>query len=147
MVEMEEEEKWFIDIYVTFSVFQYYILSFYFLVIKGTKINHDYWFEFRRERESVNKREKREILFYLDSNSVIIFEKTLTGVVAALECCDRRWLFLRKEKRSKNEEKDVTEICNRRIERNKEEKCSLPWFSEAVLTKRCKELVCNICVL
>ena len=47
MVEMEEEEKWFIDIYVTFSVFQYYILSFYFLVIKGTKINNDYLFEFR----------------------------------------------------------------------------------------------------
>jgi len=32
---MEEEEKWFIDIYVTFSLLQYYIVSFYFLLIKG----------------------------------------------------------------------------------------------------------------
>ena len=32
---MEEEEKWFIDIYVTFSLFQYYILSFYVFLIKG----------------------------------------------------------------------------------------------------------------
>ena len=68
-------------------------------------------------------------------------------MVPALECCDRRWLFLGKEKRSKNEEKDVTEICNRRIERNKEEKCSLACFFEAAITKRCKELVCSICVL
>ena len=58
------------------------------------------------KRECRKKREKGEILFHLGSNSVI-YEKTLTGVVAALECCDRRWLFLGKEERSKNEEKDV----------------------------------------
>ena len=39
----------------------------------------------------------------------------LTGVVAALECCDRRWLFLGKEGRSKNEELNVTGICNRQM--------------------------------
>ena len=47
MVEIVEEKKWFIGIYVTFSLFQFYILSFYFLLIKGTKINNDYLFEFR----------------------------------------------------------------------------------------------------
>ena len=36
------------------------------------------------------KREKGEILFHLGSNIVVIFENLLTGVVAALECCDRR---------------------------------------------------------
>ena len=76
------------------------------------------------KRECQTKREKGEIVFHLGSNSVIIFENTLTGVVAALECCDRRWPFHGKEERSKNEEKDVTQICNRRMKRNKEEKCS-----------------------
>ena len=76
------------------------------------------------KRECQTKREKGEIVFHLGSNSVSIFENTLTGVVAALECCDRRWPLHGKEERSKNEEKDVTEICNRRMKRNKEEKCS-----------------------
>ena len=68
--------------------------------------------------------EKGEIVFHLGSNGVIIFENTLTGVVAALECCDKRWPFHGKEERSKNEEKDVTQICIRRMKKNKEEKCS-----------------------
>ena len=79
-----------------------------------------------QKTESVTKREKCEFFFHLDSNSVIIFKKTLTGVVAGLECCDRRCPFHGKEERSKNEEKDVTEICNRRMKRNKEDKCSPP---------------------
>ena len=50
--------------------------------------------------ECRKKREKGQILFHWGSNSVIISENTLTEVVAALECCDRRWLFLGKEERS-----------------------------------------------
>ena len=61
------------------------------------------------------KREKGEILFHLGSNIVVIFENLLTGVVAALECCDRRWLFLGKDGRSKNEELNVSGICSRRM--------------------------------
>ena len=39
------------------------------------------------EKEECRKnREKGKILFQLASKSVIIFENTLTGVVAALEC-------------------------------------------------------------
>ena len=63
-------------------------------------------------------------MFQLGSKGVIIFENTLTDVVAALECCDRRWLFLGKEERSKNEELNVTGICSRRMKRNKENRCS-----------------------
>ena len=63
------------------------------------------------------KRENGEILFQLGSNSVITFESLLTGVVAGLGCCDRRWLFLGKEERSKNEELNVTGICNGRMTR------------------------------
>ena len=65
-------------------------------------------------------------MFQLGSKSVIIFENTLTDVVAALECCDRRWLFLGKEERSKNEELNVTGICSWCMKRNKENKCSPP---------------------
>ena len=72
------------------------------------------------------KREKGEIFFHLGSNSVIVFENTLTDVVAALECCDRRWLFLGKEEQSENEELIVIGICNRRMKRNKENKCLPP---------------------
>ena len=50
-------------------------------------------------------REKSEILFQLGSKSVITFENTLTDVVEALECYDRRWLLLGKEERSKNRER------------------------------------------
>ena len=76
--------------------------------------------------ECRKKREEGEILFQLSSKSVIIFENTLTDVVAALECCDRRWLFLGKEERSKNEELNVTGICSWCMKRNKENKCSPP---------------------
>ena len=78
------------------------------------------------KRECQTKREKGEIVFHLGSNSVIIFENTLTGVVAAVEYCDSRWLFLGKEGRSKNEELNVTGICSWRMKRNKENKCSPP---------------------
>ena len=44
-----------------------------------------------------------------------MFEILLTGVVAAVECCDRRWVFLGKEGRSKNEELNVAGICNRQM--------------------------------
>ena len=86
--------------------------------------------------ECRKKREKGEILFHLGSNSVIVFENTLTDVVAALQCCNKRWLFLGKEERSKNEELIVTGICSRRMKRNKEKKYSPPWFSEAAITKK-----------
>ena len=76
--------------------------------------------------ECRKKREKGQILFHWGSNSVIISENTLTEVVAALECCDRRWLFLGKEERSKNEELNVTGICSRRMKRNKENRCTAP---------------------
>ena len=76
--------------------------------------------------ECRKKREKGEICFHLGSNSVIVFENTLTDVVAALECCDRRWLFLGKEEQSENEELIVIGICNRRMKRNKENKCLPP---------------------
>ena len=46
------------------------------------------------------KMEKGEMFFHLGSNSVIVFENTLTDVVAALECCDRRWLFLAGKRRA-----------------------------------------------
>ena len=72
------------------------------------------------------KRENGETLLHLGSNIVVIFENLLTGVVAALECCDRRWLYLGKEERSKNEELIVTGICSRGMKRNKENKCSPP---------------------
>ena len=65
-------------------------------------------------------------MFQLGSKGVIIFENTLTDVVAALECCDRRWLFLGKEERSENEELNVTGICSWPMKRNKENKNSLP---------------------
>ena len=78
---------------------------------------------------------------------LILSENTLTEVVAALECCDRRWLFLWKEERSKNGELNVTGICSRPMKRNKENRCSTLWFSEAAITKSCKALVCSICVL
>ena len=61
------------------------------------------------------KRENGETLLHLGSNIVVIFENLLTGVVAALECCDRRWLFLGKQQRSKNEELNVAGICNRQM--------------------------------
>ena len=77
------------------------------------KINND----LDEKGECRKKRENGEILFELGSNSVITFESLLTGVVAGLECCDRRWLFLGKEERSKNEELNMTGICNRRMTR------------------------------
>ena len=59
--------------------------------------------------ECRKERGKGEIVFQLGSKS-IIFENRLTDVVEALECCDRRWLFLGKEERSKNEELNVSGI-------------------------------------
>ena len=40
--------------------------------------------------ECRKEREKGEILFQLGAKSVIIYENTLTDVVAAFEYCDRR---------------------------------------------------------
>ena len=47
MVEMEEEEKWFSDIYVTFSLLVLNIIILFYTYFKGTKQNNDYLFEFR----------------------------------------------------------------------------------------------------
>ena len=77
-------------------------------LFKGRKINNVYFFKFRRERSV----ERKGIKAKFCSNWVIIFENTLTDVVEALEFCDRRWLFLGKEERSKNEELNVTGICS-----------------------------------
>ena len=55
--------------------------------------------------ECRKERGKGEIVLQLGFKSVIIFENTLTDVVEALECYDRRWLLLGKEERSKNRER------------------------------------------
>ena len=41
---------------------------------------------------------------------LLYLKNTLTDVVEALECCDRGWLFLGKEERSKNEELNLSLI-------------------------------------
>ena len=77
------------------------MLLFYFVVISGYEKNNDYLLNLDEHARRVSKEEEKgRNFFHLGSNSVIIFENTLTGVVAALQCCDRRWLFLAVKRRA-----------------------------------------------
>ena len=73
---MEEEEKWFSDIYVTFSLLVLNIIILFYTYFKGTKQNNDYLFEFRRERRVSNEKGKRAKFCSTGVQIVLLYLKT-----------------------------------------------------------------------